>query len=591
MSGLDSAENSSKIICFHFRSCILHDNWIQLVYKMMLCLHILKCRIFKKALIWILVLLSIGIIAYFSAIKLYPLSINMSLLRFSNWNRLVSEHEYILWPSPFSLDSFPCLPSRKQPSCMSLLPRVEPLPRLSAPKIKPSCDALIRSTVNYSLFLNTLLRSLEIFWPRDMGKIIVVLDDSKEDRSYALTLPDYVTVFFEQLPPFIDVWDKDITLSSRNAYNRAQWSNFISDRYSSADFVTIFDADQVISGGGQLQLLFDWDVKLQKYKPIFICIDKVDLYDSFTLSYGIFGMSRYVGIECMKSLPVVMYRDTFPKIRKYLVNYFLLNRPSIYNDTRLTNLSCDYDRDHEWVWLDKDKKKTNNSSPTYFDRAFAYLTANCNVCQFCIFGGFIYTHPDESSRYAFKVIGYTKSAKRLKKEQIQLINYARSIDNYLQKDAEHEKNGTHDYHIFTPECTQLHSGAHIPYIIGGPKMSQAYFRLAEQIMDDGVCKVSRPEDCNYEYCKSRGWNYDAIKQRELYSNLSTNTTFPSQFYSNQEVLLGWEQSIRAPGGRPTCRGINYAILHHYFEWQQRFETKSYDHFKRRQCRTQWIRET
>lgn len=118
-------------------------------------------------------------------------------------------------------------------------------------------------------------------------------------------------------------------------------------------------------------------------------------------------------------------------------------------------------------------------------------------------------------------------------------------------------------------------------------MSEAYFRLAEKIIDDGLCKVSRPEDCNYEYCKSHGWNHDAIKQRELYSNLSTHITFPSQFYSNQEVLLGWQQSFWAPSGDlPACRGINYAILHHYFEWQQIFETKIYDHFKHRQCRTQ-----
>jgi hypothetical protein len=476
---------------------------------------------------------------------------------------------------------------------MSLLPRVEPLPRTSAPKTKPSCDALIRSSHDYSLFLNTLLRSLEIFWPRNIGKIIVVLNDSEEDRSYALTLPDYVTIFFEPLPPFMDLWTKqnlpkDSESPSKHGYDRAQWSNFISDRYSSADFVTVFDADQVISGGGQLQLLFDWDIKLRKYKPIFTCIDNVDLYDAFTLSYRIFGMSREVGIECMKSLPIVMHRDTFPKIRKYLVKYFLLNEPGIYNDTRLTNVSFDYDRDHNWVWSKKHNKNNYSlsSSPTYFDRAFAYLTEKYKICQFCIFGGFIYTHPEESSRYAFKVIGYTKSAERLKNEQIQLINYTRKIDDYLHTKAGLKKNYTNDYHIFTPECTQLHSGAHIPYIIGGPKMSEAYFKLAEKIIDDGLCKVSRPEDCNHEYCKSRGWNYDAIKQRELHSSLSANVTFPWQFYSNQEVLLGWEQSIRAPGVLPSCRGINYAILHHYFEWEQRFETKNYDHFKRRQCRTQ-----
>lgn len=513
----------------------------------------------------------------------------MKLSIFSIPNRLLNEDDYILWPSPFSIDSFPCLPSHNLPSCMSLLPRVEPLPRILAPKTKPSCDAIIRSTIDYSFFLNTLLRSLEVFWPRDIGKIIIVLNDSEEDRSYALTLPDYVTVFFEALPLFSDLWRKDINFPNKYNYDRSLWSSLIFDRYSSADFVTIFDADQVISGGGQLQLLFDWDIKSRIYKPIFICIDKNDLYDTFTLSYKIFGMSKTVGIECMKSLPVVIHRDTLPKIRRYLVKYFLLYNPDIYNDTRLTNVSVEYDRDHNITWLDK-HKNNSYSSPTYFDRAFACLTDKPKICQYCIFGGYIYTHPEESSRYAFKVIGYTKSAERLKNEQIQLISYARNIDNYPQTEERLEKHDILDYQIFTPECTQLHSGAHVPYIVGGPKFSKRYFRLAEKIIDDGLCKVSRPEDCNYEYCKSRGWNYDATKQRELYSNLSTNIVFPSQFYSNQEVLLGWEQLIRAPGGLPACRGINYAILHHYFEWQQRFETKTYDHFKRRQCRGQMTHE-
>ena len=206
--------------------------------------------------------------------------------------------------------------------------------------------------------------------------------------------------------------------------------------------MSIFYGDQVISGGGQLQLLFDWDVKLQKYKPIFICTDDVDIYDLFSLSYKMFGMSWYVGVECMKSLPLVMHRNTLPRIRNYLVKYFLLNKPGIYNDTRLAKVSVDYDRDHNWVWLDE-HRNNKNFSAIYFDRAFAHLTETPKICQFCIFREFIYTHPEESSRYAFKVIGYTKSVERLKNEQIQLINYTRSIDNYLQTEARIRKNDTH----------------------------------------------------------------------------------------------------------------------------------------------------
>jgi hypothetical protein len=115
-------------------------------------------------------------------------------------------------------------------------------------------------------------------------------------------------------------------------------------------------------------------------------------------------------------------------------------------------------------------------------------------------------------------------------------------------------------------------------------LSEEYFKTAEKLTDDGLCKVSRPEDCNYEYCKSRGWDYDAVKHRESHSNLSTNISFPSQFYSSQQAILGWQMHPVAPGGTPACRSINYAMLHHHFEWQQRFETKIYDRFKLRQCR-------
>jgi len=478
---------------------------------------------------------------------------------------------------------------------MSLLPRIDPLHRSLAPRKSPSCDAIIRSTHDYSLFLNTLLRSLEIFWPHDMGKIIVILSDSDEDRSYALTLPDYVTVFFEGLPPFFDLWaktsfNKRRSLAASHRYHRAQWSNFISDRYSSADFLTIFDADQVISGGGQLQLLFDWDYKLQKYKPIFTCFDNIDIfiYNMFTLSYKIFGMSKIIGIECMKSLPVVIYRDTLPKTRNYLVNYFLMNNPGIYNDTRLQYVSIDYDNNQNWRWFGKNETSNYSmpSSVTYFDRAFAFLSENCRICQYCIFGAFIYTHPEESSKYTFKIIGYKKSAEKLKQEQIQLIHQARIIDNYRRRTKGMQKNYSDDNLIYRPECTQIHSGAHIAYMINGQKMSEEYFRLAETIIDDGLCKASRPEDCNYKYCKSRGWNYDAIQHRKLNSHLVTNVSFPLQFFSNQQALLGWERYIPAPGGLPSCRSINYALLHHYFEWQQRFESKNYDQFKLRQCTRQ-----
>ena len=548
--------------------------------------------------IWTLLSVGLIVVLHLFIEKTYERNIPKDVLSRCRYitgsNKLQSELDYILWPSPFSTDNFPCLPSRNQSSCMSLLPRVEPLPRILSPKTKPSCDVVIRSFHGYALFLNILLRSLEIFWPRDMGKIIVILDDSGDDHSYAVTLPDYVTVIFEPLPHFTDLWihrnstKKTGLLLSKLGYGRGEWSNFISDRYSSADFIAVFDSDQIISGGGQLQLLFDWDVKIQQYKPIFVCVDNVDLHGSFAYNYKIFGMSGAVGIGCMRSLPVVMYRDTFPKIRKYLVNYFLIEEPSIYNDSRLANVPIDYDRDYNWTQQAKTEssKYSLPTIPTYFDRAFASLDQRCKLCQFCVFGAFIYTHPEESSRYTFKIIGYGKSAEKLKEDQIKLINYARVIDDYRFAKARIQINHTNEYTLYSPECAQIHSGAHIAYMIDTPKLSEEYFKVAERLIDDGLCKVSRPEDCNYQYCKLRGWDYDAVAQRRLYSNTETNISFPQQFYSNQQALVGWEKKIKAPGGVFTCRSFNYAMLHHYFEWEQRFETRKYDSFKLRQCKRQ-----
>ena len=508
--------------------------------------------------VWILFLLGLFVILYSVLRQTNYWSFTKVLLsrrrNDTGWNKSTSEVDYILWPSPFVTGNFTCLPSRRQSSCMSFLPRVEPLPSTLSPKTKPSCDVIIRSFHGYALFVNTLLHSLEMFWPRDMGKIILILDDSDDDHSYATTLPDYVTVFFEPLPPFTDLWlDRAPTKKTglpmpKLGYGRGQWSNFISDRYSSADFIAIFDSDQILGGGGQLQLLFDWDIELQKYKPIFVCFDHIDLGDTFVYNYKIFGMSGDMGVGCMESLPVVMYRDTLPKIRKYVVNYFIVNKPGIYNDSRLANVSMDYDRDYNWSQYveNESNKHSLPTSPTYFDRAFASLDQQCKICQFCIFGAFIYTHPEESSRYTFKIIGYGKSAEKLKTDQIRLINHARNIDYYPSRKAGIQINHTNQYALYGPECTQIHSGAHIGYMIKGAKMSEDYFRVAERLMDDGLCKLSRPGDCNHHYCKLRGWDYDAVRQRKLYSHTDSNISFPLQFFSNQQALLGWELKITAP---------------------------------------------
>jgi hypothetical protein len=93
-------------------------------------------------------------------------------------------------------------------------------------------------------------------WPRERGKIIVVLDsDSPGDKKFANEIvkplgPQY-SVRFESLPPGV----KNVSSPSRifpgkmrtPGYDRQQWSNLISDKHTSAKVIGIIDADAIFT--------------------------------------------------------------------------------------------------------------------------------------------------------------------------------------------------------------------------------------------------------------------------------------------------------------------------------------------------------
>lgn len=109
-------------------------------------------------------------------------------------------------------------------------------------------DLIVRTHHSTSMFLlATMLRSTELFWPVGIaGDVIVVLDDTPDDRLHAHTLPPWVKVVFSAGGP-----------AALPGYLVQQHSLFWSDNYTAAPFLAIADDDMVFTTPVTPELLFD----------------------------------------------------------------------------------------------------------------------------------------------------------------------------------------------------------------------------------------------------------------------------------------------------------------------------------------------
>ena len=412
---------------------------------------------------------------------------------------------------------------------------------------KPRVDFILRAFGGYSPLTSALLRSMDSFVPwRQLGEVIVVLDDSDADRQYASSLPDDVRVHFEPKPAFFAEWGTAVQQTGAlgvarqaNGYALGLYSNWVSDRYSSADYICVLDPDMLFVGRASLPLMFDWDEAQQLYRPVWICRDTPEpiFVDS---SYALFGLNQSTAPGCMFQLPVCVHRATLKRVRMKLNEDFSRANSSDYASYGL-DPAVDRDSDYEQYGRQYDAKRAEAGSllpareggvaPSAFDRTYMQMVnrdLGHAVCQFCVWGSFILLQPDERRLYSLHLQG--------------------NKDN-------------------SSECPQIRAATHSGYLVPLPKMSPAYYQLADRLLMEGACHSALPSDCIVPLCSARSQWYDAMSARSAASGVLSADVL------RQELLYKWElQGMFLDGDHDRrCKPYAMAAAQQLYEWVQQFD--------------------
>jgi len=369
----------------------------------------------------------------------------------------------------------------------------------------PRVDFIMRTFSGYTTLVSYLLRSFDLFVPwRQLGDVIVVLDDNDKDRQYALTLPDDVKVYFEEEPMWLDEWGNEGQSPglgvdrAKRGYAIGLYSNWLSDRYSNADYICVLDPDMLFITKGSLPLMFDWDDEQRIYKPIWLCRDTPEGYFIET-SYNIYGLGGDAP-GCMFQLPVCIHRDTLRKVRQDVTDKYAAKNASSYTaygldpkvdrDSDFVHYKAEYDKRLQTAEGKAMVKYNGTVPPSAFDRTYVGMinrAADVQVCQFCVWGSYIITTPSELKRYTFHWMG----GKRLPGTYTQAPGAVAP----------------------TSSCPQIRAGTHAAYLIPPPKIGPAYYKLGNELNQLGICLASLPTDCNAQICAHHNlgnFAYDAV---------------------------------------------------------------------------------
>ena len=414
---------------------------------------------------------------------------------------------------------------------------------------KPRVDFILRAFSGYSPLTSYMMRSLDAFVPwKQLGSTIIVLDDNDEDRQYAASLPDDVQVYFEPKPAFFAEWGSAQQQTGQlgverkaNGYALGLYSNWISDRYSDADYICVLDPDMMFITRASLPLMFDWDEQQSLYKPIWICKDEPE--EQFVeSSYRLFGLDKDTAPGCMYQLPVCIHRSTLKRVRLRLNEDFNRTNPADYSQYGL-DAALDRDSDYEQYGRQYDAQRAKAGAdslmaareggvaPAAFDRTYMRMVnrdLDHAVCQFCVWGSYIMLHDNERRLYSF----YRQGNKRA-----------------------------------DSSCPQIRVGTHTGYLVPQPKMSPDYYQLGDRLLIDGLCHASLPSDCIAPICKKRGQLFDALSVRS-----ASHAGLPFGV-DHQSLLWRWElfdvYSNKAHEDR--CRPYNIAAAQQLYEWIQQFD--------------------
>ena len=198
-------------------------------------------------------------------------------------------------------------------------------------------DLLVRTHWRAIANMNTLFDSIELFWPKNLGRCIVVMDShSQRDFYINVQLPSWCEVMYEEV-------NED---NKRIGYWLQQYSNFWSDNYTTADYVAIFDSDSALNSPVTPDMLFDEYNKVIMFADPSFEKGRFDIPNSKLLGNPALDEHhpnhtlskdpnwRYP-INLMNNLPLLFHRTVFESFREYClyvhradqhVNFEALNR-------------------------------------------------------------------------------------------------------------------------------------------------------------------------------------------------------------------------------------------------------------------------
>lgn len=202
-------------------------------------------------------------------------------------------------------------------------------------------DLLVRTHWRAMANMNTLFDSIELFWPKNLGRCVVVMDvNSQRDFYINAQLPSWCEVLYEEV-------NED---NKRIGYWLQQYSNFWSDNYTTADYVAIFDSDSALNSPVTPDMLFDDSNRVLMFAdPAFekgrfdqpnsklLGNPSDEQHPNHTLTKD--AKFRYP-INLMNNLPLVFHRSLFPSFRDFcllvhqsqkFVNFEALNRWGLSN--------------------------------------------------------------------------------------------------------------------------------------------------------------------------------------------------------------------------------------------------------------------
>lgn len=118
----------------------------------------------------------------------------------------------------------------------------------------PSIDLYLRTGCREQNILIYLLESIYLFWPRDLGSIVIVLDEN--DRGFAdVVVPE----FYREFHTFRIIYERIPCISGR-LFNQYSYLNL--HKYINSDYVVTIDTDCVFTMPVTPDLLFSAGGKL-----------------------------------------------------------------------------------------------------------------------------------------------------------------------------------------------------------------------------------------------------------------------------------------------------------------------------------------